>query len=296
MSWYQMILSGGSSPEPGPTPPEPGPTVEIVPFSTGTDAQIAAMLEAYYNDDITWEDMNWSIGETRTIHLPSFALPSPENGVTDAQDIVVTIIDHDHTDLATPINGHTKSCITVQTKELLSSTAGTPIRIYIDGNTEYDINFTKWANLYMRTYLNNTFYNNVNSNNIMSLAKLSKHYRHTDYNTSEAEIVTDIIFLPSYPEVFGTAAFNFYVVTNPVEDTQFAYYANDDTTRRIKYPNNNGQPAPEGDWNYQVWFIGSPSSYHEDATGYTWMAVNYNGYATFGMTAGRQSLAPAWAM
>jgi len=30
------------------------PPVKIVSFSSGTDAQIKAMLDAYYNDEITW--------------------------------------------------------------------------------------------------------------------------------------------------------------------------------------------------------------------------------------------------
>ena len=274
MSWYQMILGGGSSPEPGPTPPgpePPTPTVEIVPFSTGTDEQIAAMLEAYYNDDITWEDMNWSIGETRIIHLPSFALPSPGEGVTDAQDIVVTIVDHDHTDLATPINGHTKACITVQTRELLSRIAGRGLLVYLDGDSDHATVFTKWSDLYIRSYLNETFYNNVKLNNIISLAKLSKHYRHTNYNTSESEIVTDTIFLPSYPEIFGLTVSNNYIPTNPVEGTQFKYFE-DISANKMKSINNNGQSVGEA----QSWWIGSPSSYTYSER-YYWELVDFSG-------------------
>ena len=56
----------------------------------------------------------------------------------------------------------------------------------------------------MRTFLNSNVYNAFQSD-FKSMIKASKHYRHTEYDTSTSEQVTDNIFLPSYPEVFGTA-------------------------------------------------------------------------------------------
>ena len=146
MTWIRPSYKMKSQPS--------GPT--IVSFTDGTDEEIAAMLEAYYNDELTWEEMGWAIGDTRKIHLNSFQAPNPNSSQTwAAQDITVVIVAHDHTDLATAINGHTKACITVQTRETLSGTsAGSQGTIYVDGNAAKDTKFTKWSNLFMRTYLN----------------------------------------------------------------------------------------------------------------------------------------------
>jgi hypothetical protein len=77
----------------------------------------------------------------------------------------------------------------------------------------------------------------IPSGNFKSAIKQSKHYRHTAYNTSTSEEVTDTLFLPSYPEIFGTASYSNYTPTSPVEGTQFKYY--ETQSNRIKYGNNN---------------------------------------------------------
>lgn len=269
------------------------PSLEIVSFTNGTDEQIAAMLEAYYNDELTWEDMGWSVGDTRLIHLDAMQAPNPNSSNTwAAQDITVVIVDHDHTDLATPINGHTKACITVQTREIISSAAGTQGEIYINGNSSYDTSFTKWSNLYMRTYLNDKVLGAIPSGDFKSAIKPSKHYRHTAYNTSASEEVTDTLFLPSYPEIFGTASYSYYMATSPTEGTQFKYF--ETAANKIKYPNNNGNAGSSG----KYWWEGSASSYYNSSIGYTWCSVNTGGRvdANHGGGTGVPGLAPAFAM
>ena len=272
-----------------------GGGVEIVTFADGTDEQIAAMLEAYYNDQISWDDMGWAVGDTRVIHLDAMSAPNPNSSNTwAAQDITVVIVAHDHTDLATPINGHTKACITVQTKEVLNNCASSyndAGHIYVNGDSSYDTTFTKWSNLYMRTFLNSNVYNAFQSD-FKSIIKASKHYRHTAYNTSASEQVTDNIFLPSYPEIYGTVSCNYYTVTDPVEGTQFEYYASDDTTRKIKYGNNNGVANGTA----QSWWSGSPSSTDTSSHGYTWCRVDAGGSAIHTYGGSALGLAPAFAM
>lgn len=56
--------------------------LEIVSFSEGTDAQIKAMLDAYYNDEITWAEMGWNVGDTRKIHLDAMSAPNPNSSST----------------------------------------------------------------------------------------------------------------------------------------------------------------------------------------------------------------------
>ena len=268
--------------------------LKIVTFADGTDAEIAAMLDAYYNDQITWQDMGWAVGNTRKIHLNSMSAPNPNSSNTwAAQDITLVIVDHEHTDLATAINGHTKACITVQTREVLNNnTSGynQAGHIYVNGDSAYDTTFTKWSNLYMRTYLNDKVLGAIPSGAFKSAIKPSKHYRHTTYNGSVSEEVTDTLFLPSYPEIFGTASYNYYVTTNPTEGTQFKYYQT--ASNRIKYGNNNG--ASNG--TAQYWWQGSASSRYNSSIGYYWCDVDSGG--TAGNSCGNRALglAPAFAM
>jgi hypothetical protein len=267
--------------------------VKIVSFTDGTDAEIKAMLDAYYADKLTWEEMGWAVGDTRLIHLDAMQAPNPNSSQTwAAQDITVVIVDHDHTDLATPINGHDKACITVQTREVLNNnTSGYNAsgHIYVNGDLSYDMSFTKWSNLYMRTYMNDKVWGAFPTD-FKSAIKTSKHNRHTAYNTSESEVVNDNLFLPSYPEIFGTASYSNYTATSPTEGTQFAYYAT--SANRIKYGNNNGLPNSTK----QYWWQGSASNYFDSSNGYYWCIVNTDGSSNRNFGSNARGLAPAFAM
>jgi hypothetical protein len=264
--------------------------LKIVPFSTGTDAQIKAMLDAYYDDKITWQDMGWAVGDTRLIHLNAMQAPNPDSSKTwVAQDITVVIVAHDHTDLTTPINGHTKACITVQTREVMGGTsAGNSGRVYRNGNSEYDLPFTKWSNLYMRTYMNDKVLGAFPID-FKSAIKTSKHHRHIYCNTYDSETVNDNLFLPSYPEIFGTRTYSYYAVTSPVEGTQFAYYATSEN--RKKYINNNGSPSSG-----VTWWLGSASSNIGEYSSYSWCAVGSSGLPSNYFGNASEPFAPAWAM
>lgn len=267
--------------------------VKIVSFADGTDAEIKAMLDAYYADKLTWEEMGWAVGDTRKIHLDAMQAPNPNSSQTwAAQDITVVIVDHDHTDLATPINGHNKACITVQTREVLNnntSSYNTSGHIYINGDSSYDMTFTKWSNLYMRTYMNDKVWGAFPTD-FKSAIKTSKHNRHTNYNTSESEVVNDNLFLPSYPEIFGTTSYQYYTKTSPVEGTQFAYYTT--SANRIKYGNNNGSPNSAA----QYWWQGSVCNYLNSSYGYLWCYVTSDGSYSNNRGDRAGGLAPAFAM
>ena len=275
--------------------------LEIVSFANGTDEQIAAMLDAYYNDKITWEDMGWNVGDTRLIHLNQMQAPNPNSSNTwAAQDIMVVIVAHDHTNLATAINGHTKACITVQTRECMNNNSqqyNKAGHIYVNGDSSYDMTFTKWSNLYMRIYMNSTVLaafsystGKGSGTSFKDLIKPTTHYRHDTYNGSTSELVTDTLFLPSYPEIFGTAAYTYYVATNPVEGTQLSYYTT--AANRIKYGNNNGASNNVA----QYWWKGSASSYYHSGTGYHWCFVTDDGGPSVAAGDFTIGLAPAFAM
>ena len=137
--------------------------------------------------------------------------------------------------------------------------------------------------------MNSVVFNAFDSS-FKSMIKPSSHYRHTTYNGTESEQVTDNLFLPSYPEIFGTAPYGNYVVTNPVEGTQFSYYAT--SSNRIKYGNNNGSSNGVS----QYWWEGSASSYFNSSVGYRWCLVTTDGYADYTGGSFARGLAPAFVM
>lgn len=238
--------------------------------------------------------MGWEVGNTRKIHLNAMTAPNPNSSNTwAAQNITVVIVAHDHTDLATAVNGHTKACITVQCREVLNNCTAAyndAGHIYVNGDSAKDMSFTKWSNLYMRTYLNSTVWGAIPSGDFKSAIRASKHYRHVDYNGTSSEQVTDTLFLPSYPEIFGTAAYSYYVATSPVEGTQFEYYQT--ASNRIKYGNNDGVANSTA----QCWWQGSASSLYGSSNGYNWCYVNTGGSAGSGNGNYAYGLAPAFAM
>ena len=122
------------------------------------------------------------------------------------------------------------------------------------------------------------------------MIKPSKHYRHTTYNGTASELVTDTLFLPSYPEIFGTASYQYYVATSPVEGTQFDYYKT--SSNRVKYPNNNGNAGSSA----VIWWQGSPSSSYNSSGGYRWCLVTTNGSSNYYNGNNAYGLAPAFAM
>lgn len=271
------------------------PIVPIVPFADATDEQIKIMLGAYYADLITWEQMGWQVGDTRVIHLDAMQAPNPHAGDTwQAQDITVVIVAHDHTDLATPINVHTKACITLQTRECLNNVTNDwdnrdKNGIYINGTGQSDMTFTKWQNLYARDYLNGTVYDSF-SNTFKSLIKPSKNNRHTTYNGSESESIVDNLFIPSYPEIFGSESFSYYVPTSPTEGSQFDYYKT--ASNRVKHGNNNGNSNGTS----VNWWNGSASSAYTTTYGYNWCIVNTTGEPNRNSGSEALGISPAFAM
>lgn len=271
----------------------PPPPYSVPSWTTGSDEEIIEALNKHYNDEIDDLLEYWSVGDVRVIHLNSMAAANPNSSVTmPAQDIVAVIVAKNHTNLATPINGHTKAAITVQVRECLHNITQVDDEagcIYINGDSSPDMSFTKWSSLYMRTYLNSVVWGAFPTN-FKAGIKPSKHYRHTTYDGTTSEQVTDTLFLPSYPEIYGTANYSNYVPTDPIEGTQFEYYTT--SSNRVKYGNNNGQSNGTA----IRWWQSSASSYYNSSLGYRWMSIIATGGAnlTIGDTA--CALAPAFAM
>lgn len=76
--------SGGGNTNPD------SPAVEIVPWSTGTDEQIAAMVAALDAGTLSVEDTGWAVGDERTVHLS--AMDATGVGESHAEQNVVLVL------------------------------------------------------------------------------------------------------------------------------------------------------------------------------------------------------------
>ena len=188
----------------------------IVTFSDGTDEEILAMVQAHYDDKIKLSDY-WAIGDTRTVTLSAMSATYVGESHS-SQDVQLTIIDFDHDDLVTPINGKTKAAISVQLKNCLNTKG------YMNST---DTNSGGWEESARRKWCNDIFYNAIPSilrNGIKQVIK--KNYK--VYNSNNITTTSDYCFLLSETEIFGEKKYSI----DSTEGTQYEYYKT--SSNRIK--------------------------------------------------------------
>ena len=108
--------------------------LKIVAFATGTDEEIAKMIEAHYNNKINIADY-WAVGDMRTVHLSAMEATGVKESHRE-QDVQFVIGDFDHDDLTTPINGHSKAAVTLLQKDCLMDASNASNPVNGSGNTE----------------------------------------------------------------------------------------------------------------------------------------------------------------
>ena len=198
--------------------------LKIVAFATGTDEEIAAMIEAHYNDKINISDY-WAVGDMRTVHLSAMAA----TGVGEshrAQDVQFVIGDFNHDDLATPINGHSKAVVTLLQKDCLMDASNASNPVNGSGNTENGYmnstgtNIGGWKSCARRTWCNNVFFAALPSA-WQSMVKTVNKKVSVGNCKSTIETVQDKIFLAAEIETFGSITYSF-----AGEGTQYQYYKN----------------------------------------------------------------------
>lgn len=207
--------------------------VKIVTFAGGTDAEIADMIQAHYDNKINIADY-WAVGDTRTVSLSAMSA----TGVGEshrAQTVQFVIGDFNHDDLTTPINGHSKAAVTLLQKDCLmdASNASNPVHGNVNTENGY-INSTStnaggWKNCERRTWCNNVFFAALPSA-WQSMVKTVNKKVSVGNNSSTIETVQDKIFLAAEIEIFGSTT---YSVAG--EGTQYQYYKNA-TANRYKMP------------------------------------------------------------
>ena len=213
--------------------------------------QIGAMADAYYNDEITIDDVKqyWSVGDKRSADLSAMKA----TGVGEshrAQTVQFVIGDFEHDDLTEPINGHTKALITLLQKDCLMDASNASNPVNGGGNTEngymnsYNTNVGGWKNCARRTWCNNVYYNALPSG-LKSLIKTVNKLTSTGNQSTTINTASDNVFLQSEIEIFGS-------VTHSVagEGIQYSYYKT--ISDRYKNPKWNSSYATN------VWFGRSP--------------------------------------
>ena len=207
--------------------------IKIVAFSTGTDEEIAAMIEAHYNNKINIADY-WAVGDMRTVHLSAMAATGVDESHR-AQDVQFVILGFEHDDLVTEINGHSKAAVSVGLKDCLMNAKSASNVNNGSADTERgrmnseNSNIGGWMNCARRAWCNNVFFSALPST-WRSMVKTVNKKTSAGDKSSSIWRTQDKIFLASEIEIFGSATYSF-----SGEGTQYQYYKNA-TANRYKMP------------------------------------------------------------
>jgi hypothetical protein len=205
----------------------------MYPFESATDAQLAAMLNSYYNgaydatDIATLKSTYMPIGAKRTIHLSAMSAYSPLTDVHHADNYDVVIIGHEHDNLKTPSSsGKTKALLTLQLDRILyknttdeTYTSDYPVVEDEGGRMNSTAtNVGGWTNCARRSWCNNIFINALPTD-IKSFVKTVNKLTSAGNQSSTIETTEDDIFLLSEIEVFGRLAYS-----KAGEGSQYEYF------------------------------------------------------------------------
>ena len=210
----------------------------------GAYKQIEKMLDAHYKGKINISDY-WAVGDSRKISIEAHSTIANGSYITTtinkhyitaprieqpSQDIELMIIGFGHDELVTPINGKSKSAITVQTKDCLSVVGAM--------NYSDDVEYSLWEYSGMRLYLSQPFKNALPSSITPLIKPVVKTYNGTTYENGGT--TTDEVFLLGQLELCGKFASNTTnsnATTNGVEGTQYLYYNSSSTTdsKKVKH-------------------------------------------------------------
>lgn len=223
----------------------------IPPFATGTDAEIAEVINAYYDGTLTLSDIRsaWSIGDTRDIEVQA---NGGSSGIEShrTQTVTIQILDFDHDVLTTPVSGKLRALLTVDLKNCLRDATvaeGDGIDNTENGHmNQSNTNTPGWSSCERRTWCNSAAGINFHEALPTYIKTLLKPVdKLTSAGDESTTIVTtsDKVFLLSEVEVTGTQ-----IKSAEGEGTQYALYAAS-TSNRTKLPKwNNFAPGASSFW------------------------------------------------
>ena len=240
--------------------------ITIVTFADGTNEEIAAMIDAHYNNKINIADY-WAVGDKRKVNLS--AMSATDVGESHrAQAVEFAIADFDHDELVTAINGHTKAAVTLTQVDCLMDAECASGTKYGSSDTESgyinssSTNVGGWESCARRTWCNSVYYNALPSALKNAVKEVNKKTSAGNQSTT-IKTTTDKIFLLSEIEIFGSIT---YSVSG--EGKQYQYYKNA-VANRYKLPKRSSS------YNSNIWWQRSPHSRY----GSFFLGVNGSGSA-----------------
>ena len=241
--------------------------LEIVSWSTGTDEQIVAMIEAADDGSIDlYDDAGWRVGDERQITLSAMSA----TGVGEShvsQTVTFVLMNRGGKTLA---DGTTECNFIVGMKNMLAN-GTTREGGYMNSS---DTNSGGWEACARRTWCNNVFREAIPS----TIRPIFKQHLNITANGSGSTTATstDYFALPSEKEIFGSISYA--NSTAEASNTQFEWYQT--AANRIKKAGNSGSA--------DNWWERSPYS------GYSgrFCFVDSNGYANINYASYGYGLAP----
>lgn len=271
----------------------------MYPFATATDAQLQAMLNSYYNGEYTAAQITelkntyLPIGAKRTIHLSAMDAIGVEDSHT-AGDYEFVILDHEHDDLETPINGKTKALLTLNQEKILfnDSTAITYTSQYpsiAEGGgvmTKPNTNKCSWVGSQRRTWCNEVYYKALPSSVTGMIKSVIKR---TSKGNQSSDIVlsTDKIFIPSISEI----AIDTFREGFPDEGVRYVYFRENDNQNVSKSPTYNGGKSAYW-WTRSPFISTDPSITTNLDTQFR--CINNNGNMTRATSSAAMGISPAF--
>ena len=236
------------------------PSVKIVPWSTGTDEQIAAMVAAADAGEIVLSDY-WSAGDTRTVHLSEMSASSGTGETHAAQDVQFILTDPGHYTLA---NGKPCNFVVLQ-KDCLKEPGVMNAQ---------ETNSGGWNSCPRRTWCNSVYRNAIPASLRGIFKQFTTYAANGDGSSSVAS--SDYFALFSEKEIFGRT--KNADATAESKNTQLNWYKT--SSNRIKRMNNS----------VNGWWERSPRTGYSDrfcsvnSSGTAgWRSATYNyGLAPFG--------------
>lgn len=253
---------------------------KIVTFADGTDEEIAAMIEAHYNNKINIADY-WAVGDVREIGLSAMsATYVGESHLSGTYKFAIAGFEHD--DLTTPINGHTKAAVTLTQVDCLMDISNRNNPINGKNNTENgymnssNTNVGGWKECSRRKWCNEIYYNAI-----ISVKDIVKEVnKKTSAGGGSSTIVTtaDKIFLLSEIEIYGSIQYS-----AAGEGNQYQYYKNT-VANKYKLPKQSSSAYSN------MWWQRSPNGNNDSHFCY----VNANGYKTYDNANFNRGIAPCF--
>ena len=220
--------------------------IKVVPWATGTDAEIKALIDAADAGLIDlYEDAGWRVGDERTVSLSAMNADNIVGEAHVAQDVVLVLMAND-----TGTEDITNPCYNYQ---YVTAKSGRSYPSFIvgqknglangtTGETGYmnstNTNSGSWNGCARRTWCNST-YKNAMPSVFVDIFKQVKVKTAETYNGTTIQESQDYFFLPAAKEVFGGTATSagdgtgYSNLTEYKALAQWPYYAT--ASNRIKY-------------------------------------------------------------